>query len=209
MPTQIEAGFERRLAALSDRQGLAFAAALCERLMPNYRLYASMEAAGDDRVHVVRTVLDLVWEALGVRDARIDFARQAQKLIECEPPDADERFGARAAGDLTLALAACLDDLIAGSGEAPIEVSRLSLGGVERFIELQAGEAVMDDARREALIEAHELTADERAFQKAVLEAVEAGIDRERLRAIRALGRNEGFSNLGISAEGAGDTPGP
>lgn len=200
MPTQIEAGLERRLADLSSRQGLAFAAALCERLMPNYRLYADMEGEGD--VHSVRTLLDLIWEALGVRDARIDFSRQAQKLIECEPPDADERFGARAAGDLTLALSACLDDLIAGSGEAPIEVSRLSLGSVERFIELQAGEAVMDDTRREALIESHELIADERAFQKAVLEALEtAPLDRPRLRTIRALGRNEGFSNLGISLE--------
>ncbi len=43
---------------------------------------------------------------------------------------------------------------------------------------------------------------DENDFQDAVLEAVEAGpLDREALKALRRLGRNEGVSNLGLSLE--------
>ncbi|MFC0269618.1 YjaG family protein [Kushneria aurantia] len=199
MPTIIETGFERRLRALAWRPALAFMAALTERLLPNYRLWAALEEAGD--VHGVRSILDLVWETLAVRDVHIDFTRQAEKLAACEPL-ADDSFGARAAADLTAALSACMDALCKNAVEAPQEVSRLSIGGVERFIEMQAGASIGDDDQREALIDAHDLMADERAFQLAVLEALEGQpLDRERLREIRTLGCNEGISNLGIGAE--------
>ncbi|WP_438765880.1 YjaG family protein [Kushneria sp. TE3] len=200
MPTMIEPGFEKRLQALSPRQALAFMAALGERLMPNYRLYAEIGAPGD--AHGVTSILALVWESLGVRDANINFERQAEKLAACEPPEDDDSFGARIARDLTLALSACMDVLSGPAGEAPVDVSRLSIGGIERFIEMSAGEAIQDDTEREALIDTHELMSDERAFQLAVLERVETQtLDREGLRELRALGKNEGFSNLGLTAD--------
>ncbi len=200
MPTMIESGFERRLRALSPRQALAFMAALSERLMPNYHLYADIGAAGD--AHGVTSILALVWESLGVRDARIDFERQAEKLVACEPPEDDDSFGARIARDLTLALSACMDVLSSTAGEAPVDVSRLSIGGIERFIEMSAGEAINDDAERETLIDGHALMDDERAFQLAVLEVVETRtLDRDGLRELRTLGKNEGASNLGLTAD--------
>lgn len=200
MPTMIAAGFEKRLRALSSSQALAFMAALSERLMPNYRLYAELGDAGD--THGVTSILALVWESLGVRNASINFERQAEKLAACEPPDDDDSFGARIARDLTLALSACMDVLSGPAVEAPVDVSRLSIGGIERFIEMSAGEAIGDDAERETLIDTHELMSDERAFQLAVLESVETQtLDRAGLRELRTLGRNEGVSNLGLTAE--------
>ncbi|ART63518.1 YjaG family protein [Kushneria marisflavi] len=200
MPTMIAQGFEKRLRALSPRQSLAFMAALSERLMPNYRLYAEIGDAGD--AHGVASLLALIWESLGIRDARIDFERQGEKLVACEPPEDDDSFGARIARDMTLALSACVDVLSGPAGEASVDVSRLSIGGVERFIEMNAGDAIHDDTEREALIEENELMSDERAFQLAVLESVETQtLDREGLRALRMLGKNEGVSNLGLTAE--------
>lgn len=200
MPTMIAAGFEKRLRALSSSQALAFMAALSERLMPNYRLYAELGDAGD--THGVTSILALVWESLGVRNASINFERQAEKLAACEPPDDDDSFGARIARDLTLALSACMDVFSGPAVEAPVDVSRLSIGGIERFIEMSAGEAIGDDAERETLIDTHELMTDERAFQLAVLESVETQtLDRAGLRELRTLGRNEGVSNLGLTAE--------
>lgn len=200
MPTMIAPGFEKRLRALSSSQALAFMAALSERLMPNYRLYAELGDAGD--THGVTSILALVWESLGVRNASINFERQAEKLAACEPPDDDDSFGARIARDLTLALSACMDVLSGPAVEAPVDVSRLSIGGIERFIEMSAGEAIGDDAERETLIDTHELMSDERAFQLAVLESVETQtLDRAGLRELRTLGRNEGVSNLGLTAE--------
>lgn len=197
------AAFEARLEALEGRAAVAFMAALIERLLPNYLLYAELSGQGDGKS--ARVILDLVWEGLSVRDARIDFARQAEKLTALEPDtDQDESFGARVALDATMALAACLDALQSvldkkRGGDSPLEVSRLSIGSVARYIELSEGEGLDDEALM-ALVEAHALMADERDFQCAVLESLEQGaLDRERLRELRRLGRNEGFSNIGLS----------
>src|SRR5690625_3143012 len=76
-------GFHQRLHALSAAQQQAFMAALCERLLPNYALYAQMAESGNPAA--LRAILDLVWERLSVREARIDFERQAEKLAELEP----------------------------------------------------------------------------------------------------------------------------
>lgn len=86
-------GFYQRLQLLPLPAQQAFMAALCERLLPNYALYEQTSGHGDG--HTLRTVLNLVWERLSVPNASIDFARQAEKLAECEPPEGDESFGAR------------------------------------------------------------------------------------------------------------------
>ncbi|CAM3593255.1 YjaG family protein [Halomonas lysinitropha] len=191
-------GFFQRLQQLDPRRQQAFMAALCERLLPNYGLYAETTGQGDP--HGIRVILDLVWEQLGVREARIDFDRQAEKLAELEPPAEDDSFGARRALETVVALSAILDTLRGEASEAVLEVSRVSRSGVRAFIELTEGE---DDATRlDELVRRHPLMADENDFQDAVLEAVETGpLNRETLRSLRRLGRNDGVSNLGLSAD--------
>ena len=191
-------GFFQRLQRLEPRRQQAFMAALCERLLPNYGLYAATTGEGDP--HGLRVILDLVWERLAVKEARIDFDRQAEKLAELEPPAEDDSFGARRALEAVVALSAILDTLRGEASEAVLEVSRASRSGVRAFIELTEGED--DDTRLAALVRDHPLMTDENDFQDAVLEAVEAGpLDREALKALRRLGRNDGVSNLGLSVE--------
>ncbi|WP_276208213.1 YjaG family protein [Halomonas sp. NO4] len=190
-------GFHQRLLGLSPRHQQAFMAALVERLLPNYALYADTTGQGDPQG--LRVILDLVWERLAVREARIDFERQAEKLAELEPPGDDDSFGARRALEAVVALGALLDTLRGEAPEAVLEVSRVSKGGVRAFIELTEGE---EDAQRlAALVREHPLMEEENAFQDAVLEAVEAPLNRDALKGLRRLGRNEGVSNLGLSAE--------
>lgn len=191
-------GFFQRLQGLEPRRQQAFMAALCERLLPNYALYA--QTTGHGNPAGLRAILALVWERLSVREARIDFERQAEKLAELAPPEGDDSFGARRATEAVAALSALLDTLQGEATEAVLEVSRASRGGVRAFIELTEGEE--DGERLAALVREHPLMADENDFQDAVLEAVEAGpLDRDALKALRRLGRNEGVSNLGLSAE--------
>ncbi|MGM0536432.1 MAG: YjaG family protein [Pseudomonadota bacterium] len=191
-------GFFQRLQQLNSRRQQAFMAALCERLLPNYGLYA--ETTGQGGPHGMRVILDLVWEQLAVREAHIDFDRQAEKLADLEPPGEDDSFGARRALEAVVALSALLDTLRGEAPEAVLEVSRSSRSGVRAFIELTEGEE--DAARLSELVRHHPLMTDENDFQDAVLEAVEAGpLDRETLKALRRLGRNEGVSNLGLSLE--------
>ncbi|MCE8018321.1 YjaG family protein [Halomonas sp. MCCC 1A17488] len=194
--SQPKGGFHERLQALSPRRQQVFMAALCERLLPNYALYAQMTGAGNPAG--VKAILDLVWEQLSVREARIDFERQAEKLAELEPPADDDSFGARRAVEMVVALTSLLDTLRGESADAVLEVSRISKGGVRAYIELTEGEE--DAGRLAKLVREHPLMADENDFQDAVLEAVEGNLDREALRALRRLGRNDGVSNLGLEA---------
>ncbi|SDO39563.1 YjaG family protein [Vreelandella arcis] len=192
-------GFYQRLQQLPLVAQQAFMAALCERLLPNYALYEQTTGYGDG--HTLRTVLNLVWERLSVPNASIDFARQAEKLAECEPPEDDESFGARRALDAVVSISALLDTLQGESPEAVLDVSRTSRAGVRAFIELTEGE---EDANALALlIRDHPLTEDENNFQDAVLEEVSQPITKDSLKAIRQLGRNGGISNLGLSLEEA------
>lgn len=190
-------GFFQRLQQLGLPAQQAFMAALAERQLPNYALYAQTTGHGD--THTLRTVLDLVWEKLAVRSASIDFDRQAEKLAECEPPAEDDSFGARRALDAVVSVSALLDILRGEAPEAVLDVSRTSRAGVRAFIELTEGE---DDAEKLALlIRDHPLTDDENGFQDAVLEAVSQPLSRDRLKEVRRLGKNEGVSNLGLSLD--------
>ena len=190
-------GFFQRLQGLEPHRQQAFMAALCERLLPNYALYA--QTAGQGNPAGLRAILDLVWERLAIAGARIDFERQAEKLAELAPPEDDDSFGARRATEAVAALSALLDTLQGEAPEAVPEVRRASRGGVRAFIELTEGEE--DGERLAALVREHPLMADENDFQDAVLEAVEGPLGRDELKALRRLGRNEGVSNLGLSAE--------
>ncbi|MGR2739881.1 YjaG family protein [Billgrantia sp. Q4P2] len=195
--SQPAGGFHQRLQTLSPRHQQAFMAALCERLLPNYVLYAQMTGAGNPAG--VKAILDLVWEQLAVREARIDFERQAEKLAELEPPADDDSFGARRAVEVVVALTSLLDTLRGESPDAVLEVSRISKGGVRAFIELAEGEE--DAGKLAKLLREHPLMADENDFQDTVLEAVESSLDRDALKALRLLGRNDGVSNLGLEAD--------
>lgn len=194
--SQPTGGFHQRLQALAAHQRQAFMAALCERLLPNYTLYAQMTGAGNPAG--VRAILDLVWEQLSVREARIDFERQAEKLAELEPPADDDSFGARRAVEVVVALASLLDTLRGEAPDAVLEVSRISKSGVRAFIEMTESEE--DASRLSKLVREHPLMADENDFQDAVLEAAEKPLDRDALKALRRLGRNDGVSNLGLEA---------
>lgn len=190
-------GFHQRLKALPVPQQQAFMAALCERLLPNYALYAQMTESGNPAG--LRAILDLVWEQLGVREAHIDFARQAEKLAELEPSDAEDSFGARRATETVVALASLLDTLCGEAPDAVLEVSRISKSGVRGYIELTEGE--LNAGKLAARVREHPLMADEDNFQDAVLEVVAGPLDRESLKALRKLGRNNGVSNLGLSLD--------
>lgn len=195
--SQPSGGFHQRLQSLEPRAQQAFMAALCERLMPNYALY--VQTSGQGEVKGLKSILELVWERLVVKDARIDFDLQADKLTERQPPGEDDSFGARRAMETVAALSALLDTLRGESPEAILEVSRTSKGGVQALIAMTEGEE--DSEALAARVREHPLMADESAFQDAVLDAVETPLDRDALKALRRLGCNEGVSNLGITLD--------
>lgn len=190
-------GFHQRMQALPVPRQQAFMAALSQRMLPNYVLYSDTTGQGDPAG--VRAILDLVWEQLLVKDAKIDFERQVEKLAELEPPASDDSFGARRATDAVVAISAILDTLRGEAPEAILEVSRVSRAAVRAFIELTEGEE--DAATLAKIIKQHPLMEDENDFQDAVLEAAEGDFQHDHIKALRMLGRNGGVSNLGLTLD--------
>lgn len=192
-----ERGFHERMQALSVPRQQAFMAALTERMLPNYGLYSDTSGHGDPAG--IRAILDLVWEQLLVKGAKIDFERQVEKLAELEPPAEDDSFGARRATDAVVAISAILDTLRGDAPEAVLEVSRVSRAAVRAFIELTEGEE--DGAVLAKMVKQHPLMEDENDFQDAVLEGAEGDFERDDIKALRRLGRNGGVSNLGLTLD--------
>ena len=66
-----------RLEKLESWQHVTFMACLCERMYPNYAAFCKETGFGDG--HIYRRILDLIWETLTVKDAKVNFDSQLEK----------------------------------------------------------------------------------------------------------------------------------
>ncbi|MDF7666403.1 DUF416 family protein [Orbaceae bacterium ESL0727] len=67
-----------RVAKLAEWQQRLFMACLCERMYPNFAFYC--QQVNSDNMQAYRKILDLVWESLLVKEAKINFDLQLEKL---------------------------------------------------------------------------------------------------------------------------------
>ena len=82
---------------------MTFMASLCERMYPNYQMFCKQTEFGDPAVY--RRILDLVWETLVVKDAKVNFDSQLEKLEEAIPSAEDyDLYGVYPAIDACIAL---------------------------------------------------------------------------------------------------------
>jgi len=130
----------KRLENLESWQHLTFMAALCERMAPNFKLFCQMNELSAE-VKTYQNILNLVWEYLTVKDAKINFENQLEKLETIIPDVNDyERFGVVPALDACQALAEILHAIIAGETlERAVEMSLISLGTVTSLLETETG----------------------------------------------------------------------
>lgn len=103
----------KRLEKLESWQQLTFMACLTERMYPNYQVFCQQSAFGEAAVY--RRILDLVWELLTVKDVKINFDSQLEKL-EAAIPDADtyDMYGVYPAIDACVALSEILHAQLGG-----------------------------------------------------------------------------------------------
>lgn len=128
----------KRLENLESWQHLTFMAALCERMAPNFKLFCQMnELSAETKTY--QNILNLVWEYLTVKDAKINFENQLDKLETIIPDVNDyESFGVVPALDACQALAEILHAIIAGETlERAVEISLISLGTVTSLLETE------------------------------------------------------------------------
>ena len=130
----------KRLENLESWQHLTFMAALCERMAPNFKLFCQMNELSVE-AKTYQNILNLVWEYLTVKDAKINFENQLEKLETIIPDVNDyESFGVVPALDACQALAEILHAIIAGETlERAVEMSLISLGTVTSLLETETG----------------------------------------------------------------------
>lgn len=130
----------KRLENLESWQHLTFMAALCERMAPNFKLFCQMnELSAETKTY--QNILNLVWEYLTVKDVKINFENQLEKLETIIPDVNDyDSFGVVPALDACQALAEILHAIIAGETlEKAVEISLISLGTIRVLLETETG----------------------------------------------------------------------
>ena len=186
----------KRLENLESWQHLTFMAALCERMAPNFKLFCQMnELSAEAKTY--QNILNLVWEYLTVKDAKINFENQLEKLETIIPDVNDyESFGVVPALDACQALAEILHAIIAGETlERAVEMSLISLGTVTSLLETETGQDWSDSELKESEDIQAELDVQWQIYR--LLKECEKR-DIELILDLKNEIRAEGISNIGI-----------
>ena len=186
----------KRLENLESWQHLTFMAALCERMAPNFKLFCQMNELNVE-AKTYQNILNLVWEYLTVKDAKINFENQLEKLETIIPDVNDyESFGVVPALDACQALAEILHAIIAGETlERAVEMSLISLGTVTSLLETETGRDWSESELKESKDIQAELDVQWQVYR--LLKECEKR-DIELILDLKNEIRAEGISNIGI-----------
>lgn len=185
-----------RLEKLESWQHVTFMACLCERMYPNYHEFCRQTAFGDAQLY--RRILDLVWEVLVVKDAKVNFDSQLEKLEDAIPSADDyDIYGVYPAIDACIALGELIHSQLSGSTlEHAIAISETSIRTVAMLEMTQAGREMTDDELK--VLPAVE---DEWDIQWEIFRLLAACEERdlELIKGLRADLREAGSSNIGLN----------
>ncbi|CAH0989970.1 hypothetical protein SIN8267_00047 [Sinobacterium norvegicum] len=174
------------------RRTVLLAAAVSQRMMPNYQLFCQVTEFTDPTQY--RNTLNLVWEWLLVSDAKINFELQSEKLELITPDAADfDMFGVYPAIDACVALASAVNAIVEFESDSyRKDVVDLSRRSIEGFLEMQGVENTA-----EAELTLH----NEQLLDEVMLIADDKLKNKELLKELKRLATNEGVSNLGIAVD--------
>ncbi|GAB2934341.1 YjaG family protein [Hafnia psychrotolerans] len=134
-----------RLEKLESWQHVTFMASLCERMYPNYQAFCLETGFGEPQVY--RRILDLIWETLVIKDAKVNFDSQLEKLEEAVPSSDDyDLYGVYPAIDACIALGELIHSRLSGETLShAIAVSETSIRTVAMLEMTQAGKEMTDE----------------------------------------------------------------
>ncbi len=134
-----------RLEKLDSWQHVTFMACLCERMYPNYKMFC--QQAEFNGLNVYRSILDLIWETLTVKDSKVNFDSQLDKLEEIIPsPDDYDMYGVYPAIDACIALGELVHAKLSGETlEHTVTVSEISIRTVAMLEMTHAGREMTEE----------------------------------------------------------------
>jgi len=191
---------------LSQWQQVAFCAALLERMLPNYQMFADHVEFGNFKV--LRNQLDLVWQWLDKANrCKINYDAQINKLEEQVPdPDAFDFLGVFPALDCTMALMSLFQAMQDPESDGFVNVGKLSENSVSYYVELSLAQEFDATTPNEDEIEIspekiaeHPLMQWEIATQNELFDFLSSASENKAscIKA-KAMVLEEGLSNLGI-----------
>ncbi|KGM25916.1 hypothetical protein CE143_02335 [Photorhabdus luminescens] len=185
-----------RLEKLESWQHLTFMASLCERMYPNYQMFCLQTAFAEPAIY--RRILDLVWEILVVKDAKVNFDNQLEKLEQAIPSADDyDIYGVYPAIDACIALGETVHARLSGETlEHAIAVSEISIRTVAMLEMTQAGKEMTDEELK--MLPAIEQEWDIQWEIYRLLVSCEER-DIELIKGLKADLRESGTSNIGIN----------
>jgi uncharacterized protein YjaG (DUF416 family) len=190
---------------LSQWQQIAFSAALLERMIPNYKMFADHAEFGE--FSVLRNQLDIIWQWLDKNNrCKINYDAQINKL-EPQVPDPQEFdfFGVFPAIDATMATMSLLQAMQDKEIQGAEIVSRLSENSVSYYVELSIADQREENDESEITdkeIELHPLMEWEFDTQNELYYALkESPENKETCLKIKTMVLEEGLSNLGIEIQ--------
>ncbi|WP_159567688.1 YjaG family protein [Budvicia diplopodorum] len=186
----------KRMEKLGSWQHYTFMACLCERMYPNYQAFCHQTGFGEAAVY--RRILDLVWETLVIKGAKINFDSQLEKLEDAIPDaDAFEVYGVHPAIDACVALSELIHAHLSGETlEHAIEVSELSIRTVAMLEMSQADKEMTDDELKALPLIENELDVQWEIF-RLLVECEERDI--ELIKGLRSDLKEAATSNIGIN----------
>ncbi|MGR3807300.1 hypothetical protein SAMN05660772_00780 [Pasteurella testudinis DSM 23072] len=189
----------KRLEHFESWQHLTFMLCLCERMYPNFQLFCQMQDKAQDS-KVYHNILNLIWEYLTVKGAKINFESQLEKL-EAIIPDVNEydAYGVFPAADACEGLSHTLHAVISGSSlEQAILVSKLSLQTVAALLETEQDRTLNEQELKQADDIQQELDV-QWLIYRTLNEAEERDV--ELLLSLKNELREEAISNIGIKID--------
>ncbi|CZF85309.1 hypothetical protein D515_03895 [Grimontia indica] len=186
-----------RLEKLDSWQHITFMTALVERMYPNYAAFCQQTEFAEPQAF--RQLLDAVWEVLTVKNAKINFERQLEKLEELIPTTEEfDIYLVYPAIDACVSMSTLIHTLLDRDLllESVLKVSQQSVASVAQLEEAQTGVEVTNENQKEM-----ESVCAEWDMQWAIFRALKEAEERdvEMIRGIRNELREEGVSNLGLS----------
>lgn len=189
----------KRLEHFESWQHLVFMASLCERMYPNFHLFCQMTEQ-PEQAKTYQNILNLVWEHLTVKNAKINFENQLEKLENIIPDVNDyDVFGVVPALDACEALSELLHAIIAGGTvEQAVKLSQISLQTVITLLETQNEREFSEKELKENEELTQELDAQWEIY-RALNECEERDI--ALILALKNELRSLGISNIGIEIQ--------
>ncbi|MBP6123126.1 MULTISPECIES: YjaG family protein [Providencia] len=185
-----------RLEKLEGWQHTTFMACLCERMYPNFQMFCRQTEFADEKAY--RSILDLVWETLVIKDSKVNFDNQLEKLEEIIPSADDfDMYGVYPAIDACIALGEVIHSKLSGETlEHAILVSEASIRTVA-MLEMTQAEREMTEQELGELSSIEE----EWDIQWDIFRLLAACEERdlELIKGLKSDLREAGVSNIGIT----------